>query len=326
MFIVTGGAGFIGSALIWKLNKAGIDDIVVVDDLKTGNKWLNLSKRSIHTIISKNDFPAWLQHRSRTIEAVFHLGACSSTTETDGDYLMRNNCHFSMALFEYCADHQIPFLYASSAATYGLGKNGFDDRVENLSLLHPINKYGYSKHLFDIWCMRQKTTPPSWFGFKFFNVYGPNEYHKGSQASVIYHAFHQIKQKNTLKLFKSYREDFAHGEQKRDFVYVKDVSNVLLHFYYEHKKAKSGIYNLGTGAARSFADLGRSVFQSLGVQKVDFEWIDMPDSLKSQYQYFTEAQVERLKTVGGYRSSFTSLEEGVEDYVKGYLSKEDVYL
>lgn len=325
MIVVTGGAGFIGSCMVWQLNEAGIDDIVVLDDLGTGDKWKNLRKRRILDVVSIPDSLAWVEEHADEIDFIFHIGACSTTTEQDADYLMRNNVHYSMRIFALCTTHAIPLVYASSAATYGAGEHGYDDNLENVPKLLPINKYGYSKQLFDEWVLHQKKTPPMWVGLKYFNVYGPQEYHKGGQASVIYHAYPQIKDKGVLKLFKSYREGYEHGEQKRDFVYVKDVTKVMQHFYTKPKKERSGIYNLGTGSARTFLDLGRAVFSALG-QEAKFDWIDMPDTLQQQYQYFTEASLDRLRTKAGYKEPFTSLEAGARDYVVGYLMREDTFL
>ncbi|MEI6397517.1 MAG: ADP-glyceromanno-heptose 6-epimerase [Pseudomonadota bacterium] len=328
MIIVTGGAGFIGSALIWKLNENDVSDIVVVDRMGTGPKWKNLVKREISDIVHKDHFFDWLDKlpKGKRIEAVFHMGACSSTTETDMDYLVENNLHYSMRLWDFCAQNKIPFIYASSAATYGAGENGFKDDLKGVSALRPINQYGYSKQLFDVWALSQKTKPPFWAGLKFFNVYGPQEYHKGAQASVILHAFPQVRDKKSLKLFKSYQPDYRNGEQKRDFIYVKDVVDVMLHLYQTRRLAVSGIFNLGSGKARTFTDLGRSVFKALGHKKESFEWIEMPESIRGQYQYFTEATLDELRRRTGYKGKFTSLEDGIADYVGNYLANEDPYL
>ena len=328
MIIVTGGAGFIGSALVWKLNENGVTDIVVVDRLSHGAKWKNLVKRSITDIIHKDNFFDWLEKlpNGKSIEAIFHMGACSSTTETDMDYLIENNLHYSMRLWDFCSQNKIPFIYASSAATYGAGEQGFKDDQKCISKLRPINQYGYSKQLFDVWALGQKVKPPFWAGLKFFNVYGPQEYHKGGQASVVFHAFPQVRDKKALKLFKSYRSDYRDGEQKRDFVYVKDVVDVMFHLYKTHRLAVSGIFNLGSGKARTFADLGRSVFKALGHKKESFDWIEMPESIRDQYQYFTEASLDELRRRTGYKGKMTLLEDGIADYVGNYLENEDPYL
>lgn len=324
MILVTGAAGFIGSAIVWGLNQSGRDDIVAVDHLGLGDKWKNLARRHIDFVVPKDNVPAWLKDNAKSIEAVFHLGACSATTERDADYLMNNNVLFTKDLWDYCAQYSIPFLYASSAATYGAEEENFSDEHKNIPNLVPINKYGWSKQIFDNWAIKQKKTPPAWFGFKFFNVYGPQEYHKGAQASVIHHAFPQIRDKGRLRLFKSYRDAVAHGEQQRDFVYVKDIVRIMLHFWKNAKNIPSGLYNLGTGEARSFKDLGQAVFTAMGIEP-RFDWIDMPDSLKNQYQYFTEANLEKLRTAAGYTADFHSLEAGVADYVRNYLMQDQPF-
>ncbi len=326
MIVVTGSAGFIGSCMVWQLNQQGLTDILVVDDLGTGPKWKNISKRNFSHVVSISDFLSNLDQYGDAIEGIIHMGACSTTTEIDADYLMKNNVLYSMSLFRFCTEKKIPFIYASSAATYGDGALGYDDLNTGNDKLLPINKYGFSKHVFDRWVLSQTKTPPFWAGLKFFNVYGPQEYHKGSQASVVYHAFPQVRDHKCLKLFKSYKPEYQHGEQKRDFIYVKDVTKVMAHFWNSPKPERSGIYNVGTGVARSFSDLGRAVFSSFGINEADFEWIDMPESLQKQYQYFTEATLEKLKSIGGYQDDFYSLEVGVQDYVNNYLNQEDSYL
>lgn len=340
MIVVTGGAGFIGSAFIWKLNTLGIDNILIVDQLKTEQKWKNLVKRNFSVFVSKNDFLNFISNpnasynelkrfgfpESEKFEAVFHMGACSNTTETNVDFLLENNVHYSIALSNFCAQHKIPFIYASSAATYGMGEHGYSDELETISRLNPINPYGYSKHLFDMWLLKQKKRPSFWAGLKFFNVYGPQEYHKGFQASVIFHAYPQVKNTNSLRLFKSYKNDFKNGEQKRDFIYVKDVVEILWHFYQNRQSIEPSIYNVGTGKARTFCDLGNSVFKALGKSESRFEWIEMPEKIKNQYQYFTEANLAKLREKAKYIKPFTSLEDGVSDYVKNYLLSDDGYL
>ena len=327
MIVVTGGAGFIGSVLVWRLNQLGRKDIVVVDALRTGDKWQNLVKRQIWGVIHKDQFLSWLAiaPEAKKIEAIVHLGACSSTTERDVDYLNANNTQYTMALFTHCRERSIPFIYASSAATYGNGENGYGDAPAEISHLRPINPYGWSKQLFDSWALEQKETPPFWCGLKFFNVYGPNEYHKGAMQSLVAKAVPQIQEKGELRLFKSYREGIAHGEQRRDFIYVKDVVDVLMHVLENSKKAKSGIYNLGTGQARSFADLARAVFQAMK-RESRFEWIEMPADIRNQYQYFTQADMTRFRKALCYDKPFTSLEDGVQEYVLRQLLQEDRYL
>ena len=333
MIIVTGGAGFIGSALIWALNEKGFDDIIIVDQLGHTKQWQNLVSKNFDSFIHKNNFLTWLEKKggSTAISAIFHFGACSSTSESNADYLMDNNLNYSIELYNYARSHGIPFFYASSAATYGAGEQGYKDNLETTKKLRPINPYGYSKHLFDQWVLRQKKHPPFWAGFKFFNVYGPNEYHKENMCSLVAKAVPQIKKNQSLRLFKSGRKDIADGEQKRDFIYIKDVVEIILHFWQSSMShqaeniVQSGIYNVGTGKARSFADLGRAVFSALDLP-CQFKWVETPLELRAGYQYFTEADLERLKNQGGYKGEFTSLEEGVRDYVCHYLTSKNPYL
>ena len=327
MIIVTGGAGFIGSALIWKLNAEGVTDILVADHMADGSKWRNLAKRQIRTIIYKDDLFGWLSEQAdhQPIEAIFHMGASSSTVETDVDYLMRNNLNYSIGLWKFCSQKQIPLIYASSASTYGDGEAGFDDLDAGTPELVPMHPYGFSKHKFDAYALAQKETPPFWAGLKFFNVYGPNEYHKGAQSSVINQFVPQVKTTGKIKLFKSYRSDVADGEQKRDFVYVKDCVDVMWHLYQHTKSAKSGVYNVGTGSARTFKDLAFAVFAAMD-QPALVEMTPMPELLRGQYQYFTEAKMDRLRKDTGYNKTATSLETGVLDYVRNYLLQNDPYL
>lgn len=336
MIIVTGGAGFIGSAIVAELNRLGIKNTIIVDNLGKTAKWRNLCSLQYSEYIHKSNLFSVFNKQPELagkITAVLHMGACSSTTETDVDYLMDNNVEYSKKLWNFCREHGIPFLYASSAATYGNGEQGYSDDPAVTDRLRPINPYGYSKQAFDQWVLSSVTPPPFWAGFKFFNVYGPNEYHKGSMMSLVCKAVPQISGEGKLRLFKSYKEGVGHGEQKRDFVYVKDVVKVMMHFLehsgYDGKakstRVKSGIYNLGTGKARSFADLGRACFKAMNVPE-RFEWIEMPESIRNQYQYFTEADLTRLKTEGGYTKTFMTLDEGVSDYIQNYLLKEDQYL
>lgn len=330
MIVVTGGGGFIGSVLLWKLNLEGFNRIVVVDDFGESDKWKNFSKRDIYLTVHKDDFHSWLKDagQKEKIECVFHMGACSSTAEKNMDYLIRNNFNYSISLFNYCRDFQIPFFYASSAATYGEGAQGYDDEHEKIRHLRPINPYGFSKQLFDSWVLKQEKFPPFWAGFKFFNVFGPSEYHKESMRSLVCKAIPQIQKSKSLKLFKSYRNGVAHGEQKRDFVYVKDVVEVLYHFWQHSRnrgEIQSGIYNVGSGTARSFVDLGNAIFKSMQI-KSQFEWIEMPQEIKDGYQYFTEANLDRLRNLAKYEKPFTPLEDAVDDYVKNYLLSADPYI
>jgi ADP-L-glycero-D-manno-heptose 6-epimerase len=313
---------------VWRLNQAGIDDILIVDRMGTGPKWKNLVKRRFAPILHKDDLLRWLEGEGarHDIRGVFHMGASSSTTEMDVDYLVRNNINYSIALLKYCTEYQIPFIYASSAATYGDGERGFKDDDALVDELKPLNPYGFSKQKFDTWVRMQDTHPPFWAGLKFFNVYGPQEYHKGGQTSVIYQFLPQVKANGTIKLFKSYRNDYAHGEQRRDFVYVKDCVDVIWHLYESRLRAESGIYNVGSGQARTFVDVARSVFRAMGVAPERLDFVEMPDALRNQYQYFTEADLGNLRSHAGYTAKTTSIEAGVEDYVRNYLMTEDPYL
>ncbi|MBN2039228.1 MAG: ADP-glyceromanno-heptose 6-epimerase [Spirochaetes bacterium] len=317
MIIVTGGAGFIGSAFVWKLNNEGIDDILIVDELGKSEKWKNLIGRKFVDYVNKDEFLNNLSDSSYSdVEAVIHMGACTSTTETDADYMMQNNYRYTKELARWAVMKNARFVYASSAATYGDGSQGFSDNEDTISDLKPLNVYGYSKHLFDIWAIKNKISDKV-AGLKFFNVFGPNEYHKEDMVSVVYKAFHQIIDSGKVTLFKSYLDDYKHGEQMRDFIYVKDVVNVI--YWFMQNKDVNGIYNLGTGKARKWADLVKAIFSGMGIDpKVDF--IDMPQNLREKYQYFTQAEMEKLKQAG-YPLEFMSLEEAVRDYVLGYLLK-----
>jgi ADP-L-glycero-D-manno-heptose 6-epimerase len=320
MIIVTGAAGFIGSCIVKSLNDQGRRDIICVDRLEEDNKWLNLRGLYYSQYIQADDFIQEEVLESlfefNDIEAVFHMGACSSTTEKDVDYLMYNNVEYSKMLLSMCTDFDVPIVYASSAATYGAGEHGYSDDEDTTDKLMPLNAYGYSKQLVDEWILRQSETPSRWFGVKFFNVYGPNEYHKGNMKSVVCQGFHQIKETGKVKLFKSYKEGFVDGGQLRDFVYVKDCVRAMLALI-QSETAESGIYNLGTGVARSFADLARATFSAMGV-KENIEYIEMPESLRDQYQYYTQAKMDKLyQALPDFK--FMSLEVGVKDYVQNHL-------
>jgi ADP-L-glycero-D-manno-heptose 6-epimerase len=323
MIVVTGGAGFIGSAFIWKLNGEGIDNIIVVDELGESEKWKNLVKRRYADYIHKDDFLMMIMSEELPfpVQSIIHMGACSSTTERDADYLMENNYRYTCRLSEWAVKHDVRFIYASSAATYGDGAKGFSDDDDTTKSLQPINMYGYSKQLFDLWALRLRAEQKI-AGVKFFNVFGPNEYHKEDMVSVIYKAFHQIKEKGRVRLFKSHRPDFGDGEQMRDFVYVKDCVDAL--WWLLNNREVNGIFNLGSGRARTWNDLIRAVFSAMGL-KPEIEYIDMPEALRDQYQYFTEAKMDKLKSAG-CPAQFGSLEEAVSDYVKGYLQRPDPYL
>ncbi len=323
MVIVTGGAGFIGSAFVWKLNREGIDNILIVDNVNTSDKWKNLVPLRFAQYQSKFDFYDRMTENEMPggVSMVVHLGACSSTTETDMDYLYDNNVEFSQKLAEWSIRKKIPFIYASSAATYGEGENGFTDDHSSLAKLRPVNRYGYSKQLFDLWLQRNhyldKVT-----GIKFFNVFGPNEYHKGDMSSVIFKAFHKIKETGKFSLFKSHREGYRDGEQKRDFIYIKDVVDVI--WYLSQNPDKPGIYNLGTGIARSWNDLILAVFSAMELPpRIDY--VDMPENLRGAYQYFTQAEMSKLKNAG-FTNPMTSLEDSIRDYVRNYLATPDPFL
>lgn len=331
MIIVTGGAGFIGSNLVAALDKRGTHNIVVCDTLDSQNKWKNLAKRNLADLIRPELLLDYLDQFKNQIEGIFHLGAISSTTETNLDLLLQNNFRLSMDLVRWCGKNRVRFIYVSSSSTYGDGSQGFSDEMskEALGKLLPLNPYGWSKHLFDR-SLVQNTVhenapyimPPQCVGAKLFNVYGPNEYHKGEQSSVVYQLFKQINEQGAVKLFKSIDPKYGDGEQKRDFIYVKDCVDTLLWFYDNPKI--SGLYNLGTGKARSFTELATTIFTVLGKEK-NIQFVDMPDFLKDKYQNFTQAEMGKL--VGaGYTKPFTPLEEGVKDYIQSYLLKNDPYL
>ncbi len=332
MILITGAAGFIGSALVWRLNEEGINDIIVSDKLRNAEKWLNLRKRDYADWVDRDELFDWLAvpANAEKITAVVHMGACSATTETDGDFLMKNNYEFSKKLWDFCTERNIKYVYASSAATYGMGELGYDDEVsvEELKKLMPLNKYGYSKKFFDDWAFKQEKAPKQWVGVKFFNVYGPQEYHKGRMASMVFHAYNQYKEKGLVKLFTSHKEGYEDGWQLRDFVYIKDVVNVLKFFL--DNEVESGVYNLGTGKCRAFYELAlnavRASADNYEIEGKDvIEFTPMPEDLRGRYQYFTEAAMNKL-VKAGYTEKFHTLEEGVKDYVQNYLAKEDSYL
>ena len=312
---ITGGAGFIGSCIVRDLNDAGITDIIIIDDIASTEKWKNLCNKRFLEYIQKDKFLANLDSY-KDITRIIHMGACSDTTERDFDYLYQNNFVYSTVLWSYCVEREIPFIYASSAAAYGDGSQGFDDEI-GIENLRPLNGYGYSKQLFDLWVKRQINCPPQHVGLKFFNVYGPNEYCKGSMASMIYHGFRQIQNEGKIKLFKSHRKDYANGQQLRDFIYVKDVCKVIS-FFLKHPEI-SGLFNVGTGRAQSFAELAISVFFALGIEP-EIEYIEMPEHLKEKYQYYTQATMDKLRGVG-YLEPFMDISAGALDYVNEHLRK-----
>ncbi len=322
MILVTGGAGFIGSVLVGELNKLGHKNIVIVDRLRDTAKWRNLRNLKYEEYIHADDLflPEYADILDN-LDCIYHIGACSATTQMDMDYLMRNNVLYSKNLFNLATELQIPFIYASSAATYGAGEFGYNDDHESIPKYKPLNPYGYSKQLFDEWVLEQENTPSHWFGLKFFNVYGPNEYHKEEMRSLVHKAYGQILESGKVKLFKSHKEGFKDGEQLRDFIYVKDVVRAIIELGKPTSANGSGIYNLGAGKARSFYDLMVATFKAMG-KEVNVEFIDMPVSIRNQYQYYTEANMEKFfQLLPNFK--FSTLEEGVTDYVTSYLQKED---
>ncbi len=315
MIVVTGAAGFIGSCLVRKLNQENFNAIVVVDSFSDPVRNQNLEGLRIQDRVSIDGFPAWLDANQETVEFIFHIGAITDTSEFDKEKLNRYNTQYSKDLWERCIRYQIPFIYASSAATYGLGELGYSDDEAIIPKLKPLNPYGQSKQDFDVWALQQKEKPLYWAGLKFFNVYGPNEYHKGRMASVVWHAYKQVQKTGKMKLFRSHHPKFRDGEQMRDFVYVLDVVDVC--YWMMHHRKDSGIYNLGSGKARTFLDLVRSVFRAMGKPE-QIEFIDTPVDIRDKYQYFTEATMDKLQRIG-YTKPFHTLEEGTTDYVKKYL-------
>jgi len=316
MIVVTGAAGFISSCLVSALNENGHDKIVVVDDFSRQDKAENLTGKTIIAKVPRMDFFKWANDYKTEIEFIFHLGARTDTTEFDVEIFNELNLNYSKDMWTFCSEHSIPLIYASSGATYGIGEHGFEDNHDIINKLKPLNPYGDSKNDFDKWAIKQDQSPPFWAGLKFFNIYGPNEYHKGRMASVIFHAFNQINKTGGMKLFKSHNPDYKDGEQLRDFVYVKDVAKVCL--FLMKNQPTSGLYNLGTGKARTFLDLTKATFKALNMPE-NIGFIDTPIDIRDKYQYYTEATINKLKQAG-YTEAFYSLEEGVKDYVENYLS------
>lgn len=315
MIVVTGAAGFIGSNMVSKLNNENFKDIVIVDDFSNPLKNKNFEGKTFSKKVDRKDLLTWIDEHHRLIQFIVHIGARTDTTEFNWNVLEELNLEYTKNIWRKCVEYGLPLIYASSAATYGLGEYGYNDDHESIEKLQPLNPYGRSKNEFDKWALKQEQKPYFWAGLKFFNVYGPNEYHKGRMASVIFHSFNQIKATGKMKLFRSHNPDFKDGEQLRDFIFVKDVVDVIF-FLMEHRK-NSGIYNLGTGKARSFLDLTRSTFKAMGINE-DISFIDTPEDIRDKYQYFTEANMQKLRSIG-YTKPFHTLEEGVEDYVKNYL-------
>lgn len=315
--VITGAAGFIGSCLVGYLNQLGYNNLILVDDFTKQEKEANLSNKNFLEKIDRNDFFEWVQNTSYKIKSFFHLGARTDTTEMNYEVHKVLNYDYSIQVWQFCTIHNIPLLYASSAATYGNGEYGYKDDHNIVEKLQPLNPYGESKNNFDKWVLRQNNTPPYWAGVKFFNVYGPNEYHKGRMASVIFHAYHQIKKNGEVKLFRSHNPEYKDGEQTRDFIYVKDVLSMCVWLMETQKE--SGLYNIGTGNARTFNDLVLAIFKALNIPE-NISYIDTPADIRDKYQYFTEADMNKLQEQGYNKQSF-SLEQGVKDYVCNYLEK-----
>ena len=317
MIVITGAAGFIGSCLVSKLNENGYSNLILVDDFSNEDKQKNLDKKLFAETIHRDVFLNWFELNYSKVDFVFHIGAKTDTTLFNVQIFDALNLNYSKAIWKICTERNIPMVYASSAATYGGGENGYDDNEADIPSLKPLNPYGQSKQDFDVWALQQNQQPPHWYGLKFFNVYGPNEYHKGRMASVIFHSFHQIQTNGFVKLFKSHRDDYKDGEQLRDFVYVKDLIDVLL--FLKNNKPVNGIYNLGSGTARTFKDLVSAIFTTIQKPQ-DIRFVDTPIDIRDKYQYFTEANMNKLKMVG-YDKPFTSVEDGVKDYVQHYLAE-----
>ncbi|MDC0127673.1 ADP-glyceromanno-heptose 6-epimerase [Methylophilaceae bacterium] len=326
MIALTGGTGMIGSMIAWHLNTIlNENNFVIFDDMTSQDQEKNIAKRKFIDFIDKNDLPKFFRN-NKNITAVIHMGAISATTESNFNKLLISNIRYSQMLWSWCSANRVPFIYASSAATYGNGKNGYDDDESSLSKLIPLNAYGYSKHFFDQWACSQvnsnKPSPPQWCGLKFFNVYGPNEYHKNRMASVVFHAFQQFQKEKEIRLFKSGNPDYKDGMQLRDFIYVKDAVEYVMFFLKNNHI--SGLFNSGTGAAQSFNDLAEAVIKNTGGDKSNIKYIDMPNDLKGKYQYYTEANLDKILSTG-LNLKFKNLEEGVNDYMKNYLLTTDRY-
>ncbi|MGB0670975.1 MAG: ADP-glyceromanno-heptose 6-epimerase [Rhodospirillales bacterium] len=328
MYLVTGGAGFIGSNIAALIENRLGAPVAICDRLRDGIKWQHIAKRDLVDIVHPDALPGWLTANAGALKGIVHMGAISATTETDADKIIDNNFHLSWSLWLWCAEHGVPFIYASSAATYGGGEQGFDDDFDraHLAKLRPLNAYGWSKHLFDRRIARHMAdggkTPPQWAGLKFFNVYGPNEGHKGGQKSVVAHLYPQVREKGAAKLFQSHRPDYEDGGQLRDFVWVGDCAEVVL--WLLKNPGVSGLFNIGTGEARSFKDLALAVFAALGIEP-DITFVPTPEAIRDKYQYYTQAEMGRLRAAG-YDKPFTRLEDGVTRYVQGYLSADDPYV
>ncbi len=315
MIIITGAAGFIGSNIVAKLNDERYFDIVLVDDFSREDKRSNYINKEFSHMVEREDFPTWLEENHRMVQFVIHMGARTDTAEFNKSVFEKLNLEYSKTIWNICVEYGLPLIYASSAATYGDGSLGYNDDEDIIFSLQPLNTYGQSKNEFDKWVLQQDRRPFFWAGLKFFNVYGPNEYHKGRMASVVYHAFNQVRENGKMKLFRSHHPDFKDGEQLRDFVYVEDVTDVIV--YLMENRPASGIFNLGTGKAETFLELVGQTFKALEMDPV-IEFIDTPEDIRDKYQYFTEANISKLRSAG-YQKEFRNLSEGIPEYVKNYL-------
>lgn len=321
MIVITGAAGFIGSCLVARLNEEKFFNLMLVDDFFSEKKKRNYESKRFLNTMGRNEFLDWWDLQNDSVDFVFHLGARTDTTESNQNLLNDLNVHYSQEIWNRCTRYHVPLIYASSAATYGAGTFGYDDDLSIIPKLQPLNPYGTSKNEFDKWVIQQKEAPPFWCGLKFFNVFGPNEYHKARMASVVFHSFNQIQQKGIVKLFRSHKPDYEDGKQLRDFIYVKDVVDVMLWFM--NHQQHSNIYNLGSGKARTFLDLATATLQAMNL-KPNIEFIDIPEDIRDWYQYFTEAKMDKLRSIG-YDKQFHSLEEGVTDYVQHYLVPDKIW-
>ena len=321
MIVISGAAGFISSALVAKLNEERFFNLILVDDFSREDRTRNYADKQYTALVDREQFPQWLRENENQVEFIFHLGARTDTTEFDREIFDKLNVNYTKEIWNICIEFGLPLVYASSAATYGLGEHGYVDSHDIVDQLTPLNPYGDSKNDFDKWALSQERQPYFWAGLKFFNVYGPNEYHKGRMASVVFHTFNQIGKTGSMNLFRSHKPEFKDGEQSRDFVFVKDVVDVC--YFLMHHRKDSGLYNLGSGQARTFYDLAASTFRALDLEpKIGF--IDTPEDIRDKYQYFTEADMSKLRSIG-YDKPFTSLEDGVNDYVRNYLSQNAIY-
>jgi len=320
MIVVTGAAGFIGSNLVAGLNAENYRDLILVDDFSRADRKRNYEGKAYTALVHRHEFPSWLGENHRMVQMIVHLGARTDTAEFNWEVFQELNLGYSKNLFNLCLEFGLPLIYASSAATYGLGEKGYVDSHEVVGSLQPLNPYGRSKNEFDRWVLEQEHRPFFWAGLKFFNVYGPNEYHKGRMASVVFHAFRQITETGEMKLFRSHHPDFRNGEQARDFIYVKDVVRAIL--FLMERRPESGLFNLGTGEARSFLDLVTSTFRAMD-REPSISFIDTPEDIRDKYQYFTQADMGKLRKAG-FESPFTSLEDGISDYVGKYLKYNEV--